>query len=64
MLIHPPLNIVQYFNNWYKSGILHYNLITGRNILLKNTMDQEVLATNKTPLFTGDNYAYWSVRIK
>ena len=25
---------------------------------------QEGLATNKPPLFTGDNYAYWSVRIK
>ena len=25
---------------------------------------QEVLATNKPPLFTRDNYAYWSVRMK
>ena len=25
---------------------------------------QEGLATNITPLFTGDNYAYWSVRMK
>ena len=25
---------------------------------------QEELATNKTPLFTGDNYAHWSVRMK
>ena len=25
---------------------------------------QEGLATNKPPLFTGENYAYWSVRMK
>ena len=25
---------------------------------------QEGLATNKPPLFMGDNYAYWSVRMK
>ena len=25
---------------------------------------QEGLATNRTPLFTGENYAYWSVRMK
>ena len=25
---------------------------------------QEVLATNKPPLFTGEKYAYWSVRMK
>ena len=25
---------------------------------------QEGLATNKTPLFTGENYAYWSVRMR
>ena len=25
---------------------------------------QEGLATNRPPLFTGDNYAYWSVRMK
>ena len=25
---------------------------------------QEGLNTNKPPLFTGDNYAYWSVRMK
>ena len=25
---------------------------------------QEGLATNKPPLFTGDNYVYWSVRLK
>ena len=27
-------------------------------------MDKQGLATNKPPLFTGDNYAYWSVRMK
>ena len=28
-------------------------------------MDQQnVLATNKPPLFTGENYAYWSVRMR
>ena len=25
---------------------------------------QEGLATNKPPLFTGENYAYWSVRMR
>ena len=25
---------------------------------------QEGLSTNKTPLFTGENYAYWSVRMR
>ena len=25
---------------------------------------QEGLATNRPPLFTGENYAYWSVRMK
>ena len=25
---------------------------------------QERLATNRPPLFTGENYAYWSVRMK
>ena len=25
---------------------------------------QEGLATNKIPLFTGENYAYWSVRMR
>ena len=25
---------------------------------------QEGLATNKPPLFIGENYAYWSVRMK
>ena len=25
---------------------------------------QEGLATNRPPLFTGDNYAYWSVKMK
>ena len=25
---------------------------------------QEGMATNKTPLFTGGNYAYWSVRMR
>ena len=25
---------------------------------------QEGLATNEPPLFTGENYAYWSVRMK
>ena len=60
----PPLSIVQYSNNWYHSRILHYNLITGRNILLKTTMDQQGLATNRPPLFKEDNYAYWSVRMK
>ena len=27
-------------------------------------MDQQWLATNRTPLFTRDKYAYWSVRMK
>ena len=27
-------------------------------------MDQQGLATNKLPLFTGDYYEYWSVRMK
>jgi len=27
-------------------------------------MDKQGLATNRPPLFTGDNYAYWSVRMK
>ena len=27
-------------------------------------MDKEGLATNRPPLFTRDNYAYWSVRMK
>ena len=27
-------------------------------------MDQQELATNRPPLFTGDNYVYWSVRLK
>ena len=27
-------------------------------------MDQQGLATNIPPLFTEDNYAYWSVRMK
>ena len=27
-------------------------------------MDQQGLATNRHPLFTGDNYAYQSVRMK
>ena len=26
--------------------------------------EQEGLATNMPPLFTGENYAYWSVRMK
>ena len=27
-------------------------------------MDKQGLPTNIPPLFTGDNYAYWSVRMK
>ena len=41
------------FNHWKEDPIL------------KTTMDQqEGLATNKPPLFTGENYAYLSVRMK
>ena len=61
----PPLSIVQISNNWYHSRILRYNLITGRKILLKLPMDQQKgLATSRPPLFSGDNYVYWSVRMK
>ena len=27
-------------------------------------MDKKGLATHKPPFFTGDNYAYWSIRMK
>ena len=32
---------------------------------MKNTMDQkERMDTNRPPLFTGEDYAYWSVRMR
>ena len=61
----PFLSIDQLSTIGIKVGSFTNSLITGRKILLKTTMDQqERLVTNKPPLFTGDNYAYWSVRMK
>ena len=32
---------------------------------MKTTMDQkEGMATNRPPLFTGEDYAYWSVKMR
>ena len=61
----PPLGIVQYSNNWYQSRILHYSLITGRNILLKTTMDQqEGIASNRAPELNKEGYALCNIRIR
>ena len=60
----PPLLVLSIFQQLVSEPELQYSLITGRSILLKIAMDKQGLATNIPPLFTRDNYAYWSVRMK